>query len=201
MYDIGANEGQYSMQLRKSGYDGKIISFEPLSSAYNKLLLNSKNDSNWKVAPQVAIGDIEGQIEIHISQNSVSSSILNMLDKHSSVAPESVYIGKETVKVNTLDNFNKEYISDNTRLFIKIDTQGFEDKVLNGATEILKKAIGLQLELSTVPLYQGQALYDKLINLVIEQGFELWSIHPAFVDLKSGRVLQIDATFLKKYII
>ena len=95
IFDIGANDGQFGINLRDFGYKGKIVSFEPLTEAREKLLNISKNDRHWEVAPQAAIGEENGEIEIHISGNSESSSILNMLDSHIEAAPSSKYIGKE----------------------------------------------------------------------------------------------------------
>jgi len=81
--------------------------------------------------------------------------------------------------------------------FIKIDTQGYEAQVLRGAECLLQKAAGLQVELSLVPLYAGQVLYDELISQVKSKGFELWGLTPVFIDAQSGRLLQADATFFR----
>src|SRR4051812_7639733 len=82
VFDVGANVGQFAQSLREAGYHGGIVSFEPLSAAHAQLLRASKGDVDWQVAPRMAIGDHEGEIEMHISGNSVSSSALNMLDRH-----------------------------------------------------------------------------------------------------------------------
>jgi hypothetical protein len=80
--DVGANTGQFCEGVYANGYNGDIISFEPLSSAYNLLILNSKKIPTWEVYKRCAIGNIDGKIKINISQNSVSSSILIVSDKH-----------------------------------------------------------------------------------------------------------------------
>lgn len=196
--DVGANVGQFGQKnLRDAGYSGRIVSFEPTLEAWNKLVARSNNDQNWTVAPRTAIGNADGEIEIHISSNSQSSSILDMLATHSEAAPESRYIGSERVPLCRLDSVATGYLAEDSVVFLKIDTQGYEDRVLDGAKNLLTKVVGLQLELSLVPLYENQRLYDNLISQLKLSGFELWAVSPAFVDPKNGRLLQMDATFFR----
>lgn len=195
--DVGANTGQFGQQLRLAGYRGRIVSFEPLSTAHEKLVEASRNDPLWEVAPRAAIGNEDGGIEIHVAGNSVSSSVLDMLDAHVSAAPESRYVGSERVPLRRLDTLASDYLHPDSILFIKIDTQGYEDRVLQGASNLLEKAVGLQLELSFVPLYDGQRLYDEMVDQLKALGFELWGMSPVFVDPQSGRLLQVDATFFR----
>jgi FkbM family methyltransferase len=197
IFDIGANTGQFSTMLFKLGYYGKIVSFEPLTSAYEILKNKSKKFSNWIIAEQCAIGENDGEIEINISKNSISSSALKILDEHINAAPKSEYIGSEKVKIYKLDSIFDKYILDEKNVFIKIDTQGFEEKILNGASEAIKKAKGLLIETSLVPLYEGQALYPKIYDRITKQSFELTGIQPAFINKETGRVLQIDAIFFR----
>lgn len=197
VFDVGANDGQFARQLRESGYRGRIISFEPTTAAWEKLKKASENDPLWEAAPRCAIGAEDGEIEFHISANSVSSSALPMLDSHLKAAPESAYVGTERLPLRRLDAVGAEYVKADSVLFIKIDTQGYEQQVLKGATELLKTAAGAQLELSLVPLYEGQVLYDEIIASLKALGFELWDFTPAFVDSKSGRILQGDGTFFR----
>lgn len=199
VFDVGANAGQFGRKnLRDAGYSDRIVSFEPTIAAWYKLLAESKNDLHWTVAPRTAIGNFDGEIEIHISDNSQSSSILDMLDTHSNAVPESRYIGSERVPLCRLDSVATGYLSQDSVIFLKIDTQGYEDRVLYGAKDLMTKAVGLQLELSLVPLYTDQCLFDELIARLKSVGFELWSVSPAFVDPKNGRLLQIDATFFRR---
>ena len=75
--------------IRNAGYTERIISFEPMSVEYTQLLGQSSQDSKWDVAPRMAIGNIDGEVDINIAGNSGSSSILAMLDLHRQAAPES----------------------------------------------------------------------------------------------------------------
>lgn len=195
--DIGANTGQFAQALRTAGYKGRLVSFEPLSTAHTKLLRASRDDARWEVAPRAAIGDHEGEVEMHIAGNSVSSSALAMLDSHAKAAPASVYIGNERVQLSRLDAMARAYLQTESTPFIKIDTQGYEDRVLDGAAELLARTRGLQLELSFLPLYEGQPLFDDLVERLRSLGFSIWAIWPGFCDPVSGRMLQVDVTFFR----
>ena len=197
IFDVGANAGQFGVLLRKIGFDGKIISFEPLSDAREILLNISKNDPLWQIALQTAIGEENGEIEIQIAGNSHSSSVLDMLDTHVRAAPDSKYIGKEKVALRTLDSIAPDYMDSNSIAFIKIDTQGYETQVMNGAKKLMSQIVGLQVEISLVPLYKGQCLFDEMLKKLKNDGFELWSISTVFSDPNTGQLLQVDATFFR----
>ena len=197
IFDVGANAGQFGVLLREIGFDGKIISFEPLSDAREILLNISKNDPLWQIALQTAIGEENGEIEIQIAGNSQSSSVLDMLDTHVRAAPDSKYIGKEKVALRTLDSIAPDYMDSNSIAFIKIDTQGYETQVMNGAKKLMSQIVGLQVEISLVPLYKGQCLFDEMLKKLKNDGFELWSISTVFSDPNTAQLLQVDATFFR----
>jgi FkbM family methyltransferase len=195
--DVGANEGQFAKELRAGGYSGRIVSFEPLTAAHRRLLQVSNSDSAWHVQPRCALGDRFGEIELNISGNSVSSSILPMLTSHSSAAPESVYLGHESAPLITLDSVAPLYLEGTRSPFLKIDTQGYEWHVLDGALATLPKVRGIQLELSLVPLYEGQRLWRECIERLEAEGFVFWALHAVFVDPANGRTLQWDGLFFR----
>jgi len=198
LFDVGANFGQYAMHARESGYKGKIISFEPLPDAYEKILKNSKNDPLWIVHKRCALGSDISEMEINISQNSQSSSILSMLHLHSSAAPESLYIDKAKTDVITLDSIFDSYRKNNEKIFLKIDVQGFESEVLKGLTLNLKNVFAVEIELSVVPLYHKQELYNYFFSFFEKNGFTLWSLTPIFRKDETGELLQFDAVFIRK---
>lgn len=196
--DVGANIGQFGRKnLRDVGYRGRIVSFEPLSAAWNGLSAEAAGDTLWTIAPRMAIGSESGEIDINVAQNSVSSSILDMLPDHRKFAPQSAYVAVESVPIRRLDEVVPQYLLPDSKIFLKIDTQGFEDFVLQGGDGILDRIMGIQLELSLIPLYCGQRLYDEMILRLKNAGFDLWGISTAFVDVDSGRTLQVDATFFR----
>jgi FkbM family methyltransferase len=184
--DVGANVGQFASGLRRAGYAGRLLSFEPLAEAHDKLLAAARGDAHWDIAPRMAIGEHEGEIEIHVAGNTVSSSVLEMLDSHSDSAPASNYVASERVRITTLDTIVRNALGANVVPFLKIDTQGYEDKVLNGARDVLAGARGLQLELSFVPLYDGQQLFEPWMERLRALGFSVWGIWPGFCDPATG---------------
>ena len=197
IFDIGANEGQFGVILRDFGYKGKIISFEPLTQARKELCRISQNDRLWEVASQSAIGEVNGEINIHIAGNSESSSVLNMLESHIKAAPDSKYVGSERVPMRRLDTIASDFIENDSIVFLKIDTQGYEEKVMNGAHELMNNIVGLQIEISLVPLYEGHILLDEMLQNLNRKGFELWGISTVFSDPDTAQLLQIDATFFR----
>jgi FkbM family methyltransferase len=198
VFDIGANTGQFALALRGGGYAGRIVSFEPLRSAHAELLAASASVHAWEVAPRTAVGDASGTVELNLAANSVSSSVLPMLDRHVSAAPASGYVASEWAPLETLDRLAAHHLRDSTASFIKIDTQGYEEKVLDGAKELLGLVRGVQLEMSLVPLYGGQALFDTLHARMLSLGFSPWAIWPGFFDPADGRMLQVDATYFRE---
>ena len=198
LFDIGANTGQFSEEIRNKGYNGKIISFEPLTSARKMLVHQKSKDLNWVIHERAAVGNYNGIIDINISKNSVSSSILPMLKSHSDAEKNSMYIKSEKTPIITLDSVADSYLDKFSNCFIKIDTQGYESQVLDGAFKTLKRAKGVLCELSLVQLYEGQDIWKDLILRLEKEGFVLWSLERGFTDNRDGRTLQMDGLFLKK---
>jgi len=198
VFDIGANKGQYAIGIMDAGYSNKIVSFEPLSSVHTIIERESKRFPQWTVAPRCAVGSKNEEIEINISANSVSSTLLNMLDSHIEGAPESKIIGKEKVKVVPLDEAAQAYISGSKNIFLKIDVQGFEQEVLKGAERMIDKAKGIEMEISLIPLYENQNwLLPQVLEYMQKKGFQLTSIVPAFTDNATGKVLQCNGIFFR----
>jgi len=195
--DVGANTGQFASELRRFGYKGPIHSFEPIKKAYHALERNSANDKQWFIY-NYALGNYSGISTINISQNSVSSSILNMLSSHSMVEPNSIYITSENIKIEKLDNVYKSIVPTKTNLFLKIDTQGYEFEVIQGALNCLSQIKMIQLELTLQPLYENQKLILDLLNFMDSQGYFLVSVDPVFTNNASGELLQLDGIFYRK---
>ena len=174
--DIGANVGNYGIELRKYGYNGKIYSFEPINEIFDKLNEKVSTDKDW-FTYNFALGDINTLSEINISQVSDTSSILELLPEQIKNAPSSIYVRKEKIQIKKLDSIFDNITCDEDRVMIKIDTQGFERKVLEGANEILHKISIIQLELSFIELYQNETLFFEMNSYLNSKGFILYSIH------------------------
>ena len=157
----------------------------------------SERDERWTIHSRCAVGSENGEVEINIAGNSASSSLLPMLDSHLSAAPHTAYIGKETVPLVTLDSIAPNYIAKFQNPFLKIDTQGFEWAVLNGAKNVLPNMRGVLLELSMIPLYEDQHLWREVLERLEREGFVLWAMQPEFIDPNDGRTLQMNGIFFK----
>jgi FkbM family methyltransferase len=197
VWDIGANAGQYGQVLRAAGYGGRIVSFEPLSTAFAELSARAAADPAWSCHP-IGFGDSPGRFEINVAANSQSSSLLPMLALHRDAAPHAQYIGKETVTIETVDAYCSAH-SDalGARTFLKIDAQGYEARILAGAAATLPRLVGLQMEMSLEALYEGEKLMVELLQDAEALGFRLESLELGFVDPKSGRQLQADGIFFR----
>jgi FkbM family methyltransferase len=196
--DIGANIGQFAESLRDAGFQGRIISFEASQEAHHQLQRRAQHDNHWTVAPRLAVGAENGKTTINISCNSVSSSVLPMLSAHLTAEPKSAYVRTETVELRKLDSIADDCLSDVDCVFLKSDAQGFESEVLRGARRLLDRVAGLQMELSLIPLYEGEHLFEFMLHEIQDRGFELWSLVPGFVDKNTGRLLQVDGTFFRR---
>jgi FkbM family methyltransferase len=196
LLDVGANAGQYGLRMRRAGFVGRIVSFEPLSDAFAELQRRSAGDPRWE-ARRLALSDNDGTAEIHIAGNSTSSSLLDMGDRHLASAPESAYVGAERVQTARLDSLWEELAGDGARVFLKLDVQGFEMHVLRGAERALAQLRGVQAELALAHLYEGDSPWREIVDHLARHGFELAGVEPGFEDPESGRMLQFDGVFVR----
>lgn len=194
--DIGANEGQFAKDLRALGYRQRIVSVEPLSQPFTRLATAARRDPQWSTI-RAAISDSPGELTVHIAKNSVSSSPLRMLKSHAEADPNSSYIAQEVAPAMTLDGLIRDQSIDPRKALLKIDVQGFESAVLDGAAESLADFAAVQLELTLVPLYEGQALMTDLVDRMCGLGFRLWILIPEFSHPTTGRTLQCDGLFVR----
>jgi FkbM family methyltransferase len=194
--DVGANVGQYGSAIRAAGFTGRIISCEPLQDAFGELSRRASADPRW-TAIRTAVGAEPGSLEINIAANSYSSSALPIMDSHLEAAPGSETVGVERVPVTTVRELVRQHGIDPGRCLLKIDTQGYEAPVLDGAGELLAGFAAIQLELSFVPLYDGQVLYETLVQRLAGLGFQMYGLDAGFGNPTTGRTLQCDGLFVR----
>lgn len=200
LFDVGANTGQYAIGLRKAGYRGRIVSFEPLSTPFSVLQDRSSKDPLWECR-KWALGDIDGTISINVAGNSAeSSSVLPMLQRHQDAYPPANYVGTEDAQIHRLDTIASEILAPTDKTFVKVDVQGFEKHVLDGGKSTINdRCVGMQLELSFVPLYDGAMLIHETLDLVYSMGFKLTGLLPCFTDPRNGQMLQADGVFFREW--
>ena len=195
--DVGANVGQYGAMLREWGWRGRIVSFEPQAGAHGALERRAAADPAWHVAPRMALGRHEGEVEIEVSAESDMSSILPQSALLRQISPSSAVVRKETVPLCRLDEVAGPYLREGDRVFLKIDAQGYDAEVLAGAGRLLDRIAGIQLEMSLVPLYRGERDFRSLLDDLAALGFEPWLFLPGYFERKLARQLQLDGIFMR----
>ena len=194
--DVGANEGQFANQLRRLGYSGRIISFEPSGESFRRLQQLAKRDPNWEIHC-LALGDRDEERNLNIAPQSVFNSLLDTAQQDAAAGLSSSQRIQQT-SIRRLDDILPNVCTSNEKLFLKTDTQGFDHEVTACASGILAQIQGIQIELSLRPLYRGQPRIDESIQLLRDRGFALWSIHPVFTDRMAGRTIEVDGIFWRE---
>jgi FkbM family methyltransferase len=190
--DVGANVGQFSLLARNEAPNARIIAFEPLrepSARYRGLFAHDERVTLHRFA----LGCARGEVDMHLSARMDSSSLLPISRLQVEHFPGTEEIGCEKVKVAPVTDFiqDAELIG---RTFVKIDVQGFELDVLRSAEPLLPRLTWIYVELSSIPLYEGQALAVDTINFLERNGFRLLSRYNAHLS-SEGEVIQADYLF------
>lgn len=196
--DVGANTGSYAREIRTLGYKGKIVSFEPQKGPFNALMKYAQKSKYEHLCLPYALGEKNEFSFINISNNSVSSSILNSTEDLLLSAPEARFVGQEQIRVFKLDTLFNDYVdADNDIVFLKLDVQGYEQNVLAGSKSSIQHIKGLQMEVPLVELYTGERLLEDTIRDMHRLNFQLHLILPGFTDMNTGRLLEVDCVFLQ----
>jgi FkbM family methyltransferase len=167
-----------------------------LHEAFASLSIKAAHDNGWTVVNS-ACGARKQTTTINVAQNSYSSSLLPILDRHVQNAKDSKYVSQEEISVCSLDEEVLSSLTANDKVWLKIDTQGYEAEVLKGAAGLMTRVSAVECELSILPLYDGQPLIDEMIRLLYENGLRLVDIAPGFCEDDTGYALQIDGIFLR----
>jgi len=168
--DVGANRGQFAAELRAIGYAGRIVSFEPLRGEFKRMAQHFASDSDWS-GHQIALGSEERVMEINIPRLTVLSSLLQPIQSGPGVTTDQV-------DVKRLDALLPALVKgiDAPRIFLKMDTQGFDLEVFKGASGCVADILGIQSELSVQPLYVGMPHYLEALAAYEQAGFDLYNL-------------------------
>lgn len=200
VFDVGANDGQYATMLRERvGYNGLIVSFEPIPACADTLRKKSASDPKWHVE-QLALDKISRKTVFNIMQGKQFSSLHEPREKEVNLFHDKNKIVEgiqvETVTLNEMFSKYEELLKFK-KPFLKMDTQGHDLDVAQGVGETLKSFVGLQSELSIKPIYENTSDFTKVIEYYNSQGFEL----SAFVPNNEGhfpRLIEIDCIMYNK---
>jgi FkbM family methyltransferase len=195
--DVGANVGTYAQALRSGGFAGRIASFEPIAEAFSLLREVMHRDRLW-FGRHLALGDVVGNAWIHVSHNVVSSSLLKVTEASVDAYQSSATNTTEQISITRLDSVLPEFLASGDRIYLKLDVQGFERQVLLGAEQSFAHIEAIELELSLVELYEGQALLPEMFQLLDELGYEPAWLERGFKDASTGRLLQMDGIFIRR---
>ena len=196
--DVGANVGQYAQRLRAAGYTGRIVSFEPLGEFADKLRAAAVDDPGWTVC-QYALGDTDSVAEINATPGRTLSSLLPASEfgkewSNSLRAPV-----QETVSVRRLASVLDEVVAglDDPRIYLKLDTQGFDLQAVRGAGERLGEIIGLQSEVSCLPIYEQMPQMEEHLAEYRSAGFDIAGMYPVGRHRPTGRVIEFDVVMVR----
>ncbi len=194
--DVGANDGQFARLLRESGYAGQIFSFEPVNDTFSKLFDASKNDELWEVF-QFGLGDKCENLEINVSKASDLSSILNASTFGTNEYPNIEVGYKELIKIQTLDNFFIENNLAGKNIFLKMDTQGYDLKVFQGAKNSLIDIKVILSEISFIPIYEGMPHWVDVMSLYESFNFGVSGFYPVSRNKKNLSLIEADCVLVK----
>jgi FkbM family methyltransferase len=195
--DVGANRGQYARSLRRAGYRGHIVSFEPVRHDFEELSRRAARDPKWTVH-QLALGRAEGSIDINVAPSGLSSAL-----------PPSEYGGQryqkltdattETVRVVRLDELMDEVLAHvpAPRPYLKLDTQGFDLEVFAGLGERAKDVVGMQSEVALLRIYEGMPRMTESLAVYEAAGFEVAGMYLVTRERRTARALEFDCLMVR----
>ena len=179
VFDVGAHEGETLSEFRRLFRDAEIHCFEPTKDAFEVLRLTAGNDARVKLH-HCALGEADGWATLFCHRRSHWNSLLENSSMIENFARKDLVdtTGTEQVELFALDSFcTKNNVS--TIDLLKIDSQGYELKILNGAAELLKsKRVSLlHLEVSFAPYYEGQCSFEQLYSMLTRYQYKLVGLY------------------------
>jgi FkbM family methyltransferase len=190
--DVGANRGQFASELRKIGYAGHIVSFEPLATEFAALRTSFASDPRWR-GFQVAVGAAAGTAEINVVPHlTVVSSLLKPRHRWPNMKTEQVEVRRlQDLLPEALDGIREP------RVFLKMDTQGYDLEVFNSLGSDLELICGLQSELAISALYEGMPGYLECLRTYTDAGFELFNLTPVS-RVANGALQEMNCFMLRR---
>lgn len=192
--DIGANTGQFALKINEIIPNCTIHSFEPIKSCFEELVTNTRR---LKIIPyNYGIGDGNYVTQINISTHAPSSSLLEMEDLHKNTFLNNEFFQVEDIIIKTLDSVATDIDLDGKSFLVKIDVQGFEDRVLRGGLATVKAARVVIIEMSYQPLYKGQLLFNEIHEILHQMGFSYYGNLYQTKNPVDGSVIYSDSIYV-----
>jgi FkbM family methyltransferase len=195
--DVGANKGQYARSLRRAGYRGWIVSFEPVPREFDELQLRASRDRRWTVH-QVALGREDGTVEMHVVPGTLSSA-LPPSDFGSARYTKLQSAEVQPVPVRRLDGLIDEVLAHvpQPRPYLKLDTQGFDLEAFAGLGERTSDVVALQSEVAFLQIYEGMPRMPESLAVYEGAGFEVAGLYPVTRERRTARVLEFDCLMVR----
>jgi FkbM family methyltransferase len=195
--DVGAHTGEYGTFLRDIGYDGHIVSFEPVRENYPALEAARNGDSRWRIFP-FALGEENTSQPIHVTGSTVFSSFLPPNQFGTELFTKAGVERTELAEVRRLDNVLDECLAGipAQRIYLKIDTQGWDLRVLAGAAGVLDRVAALQSEISVQNIYTGMPNYLESLEVIGRMGFKPFGFVPVSRDRDHG-IVEFDCIMIR----
>lgn len=195
--DVGANEGQYGLQLRRIGFSGRIASFEPSEQAFRRLKAVAEGDPDWHVY-RMALGSSNTKMVLNVCKSGDLSSLLKPNGFTVAEIATKEVSRVETVEVRRLDSVLADLVDGlpSPRIFLKCDTQGYDLEVFEGARNVLGQILAAQSEISFVALYEGMPDYIEALTQLRSYGFAPTGIYQVLRD-GNKRLVECDVVMLK----
>lgn len=195
--DVGANTGQFVREIRETLPECFVYSFEPLKDCYDALVAGRVGDQKFK-AYNSALGAETGETIIHRSSYAPSSSLRVMGRNHKELYPHTAGASDEKITVRRLDGIAELAPAGlDKEILVKLDVQGFEDKVIEGGRNFLKQTRAMIVEVAFIPLYEGQPLFADIYKMLTELGFAYAGAIHQKRDKSNGKVVAEDALFYR----
>ena len=189
--DVGANVGQFGLDIRRYGFQGQIVSYEPVNETFELLTQTIRRHQPWK-AIQLGLGAEESERLINISGNDgLSSSLLEMGSLHLENFPKSATVSQQKISISTIDNQLESLGILPQDIMLKLDVQGLEAEVLKGASKSLSKIPLCYLEVSIIPLYEGEISFLPILIELSKFGHEVIDVFRG-IKASNGQLLQLD---------
>jgi FkbM family methyltransferase len=207
VFDVGAHYGEYGVFLRANGYTGKLLSFEPVTSNFERLRIRAGQDPLWDTY-HLALGATNGTMELKVYHDTQLSSFLGPNEYCAShmgtiegvtyKEPMDLVAGIEQVQVRTLDAIFDELVAGiaEPHVFLKLDTQGYDLEVLRHSRDHVDRIHGLQSEVSIKPIYEAMPSYREAIPAMLQMGFEVTGLFPVNRDA-NFRLIEIDCIMIR----
>lgn len=196
--DVGANHGQYATMLRRDvGFAGAILSFEPNPEIFGGLQKRAAGDARWHVF-NIALSDFDGTASFNIMAADQFSSLERPAQGQDAIfAERNVVTRSVDMACRRIDTLIPELAAAHgfRRPFLKMDTQGHDLSVCEGAGAMIGQMAGVQTELAVRPIYEGGTGYRAMIDWLEARNFA----PSAFFANNKGhfpRLVEMDGIFV-----